>query len=183
MYKNADVICKDNGKYVYLLLRGKADIFKKLGEGMPAKKVVKIEEGTVFGEMSLIESKSKGISIIAGNDNTIVMELEKNNYRRLLKEDSEIAYMLLRTLIIRIDSMMDKLIMNEPAFIFQMRNNDIYKVVNTMGLTMFQNIVSCNEDYPIMVLTELNNMFEELSKSLATSLSKREILMLLICVP
>lgn len=165
VYKKGDVICKEkeSSQYVYLLLRGKADIFKKIGEEWPGKPILKVQEGTIFGEMSLIGGNNSS-SIVVGKDNTIVFELEKNKYKKLLKEDTEIAYMLLRTLITRINALMDRLIVRDPAFIFQMRNNDIYNVVNTMELTMYHDIVSCNKEYPLTVLVELNKMFEELSE-------------------
>ncbi|MBS5935202.1 MAG: cyclic nucleotide-binding domain-containing protein [Clostridiales bacterium] len=166
VYKKEEVICHEDetGKYVYLLLKGKADIYKKVGQDQANKHVANILEGTVFGESSLIEGKKRNASVIAGSDNTVVLEFENRKYRLILREEPDLAFMLIRTLMNRVNLAMDKLLSVDPAYIYSCRTNDIYIMVSSLDIETFKEIVKGNRDYPLTVLKEFSEMLDSLNQ-------------------
>lgn len=166
VYKSKDIICHEGeiGQYVYLLLKGKANIYKKAGINQADKYVANILAGTVFGESSLIEGKKRNASVVASSDNTVVLEFENRKYRLLLQEEPDLAFMLLRTLMYRTNQAMDQLLSIDPAYIFSCRTNDIYIMLSSLDTKTFKDIVKGNSEYPITALKELSKMLDSLNK-------------------
>lgn len=167
VYNNDDIICNENdrGEYIYLLLSGKAFVMKRNTTKKERKQVATIQTGTVFGETSLF-GDMRNASVVAKKDNTIVLEFEIESFKHLLKQEPKLAFMLLKTLIARIKTAMDKLITKDPAYVFECRCNDIYKMVNELDNEKFLGIVSNNFDYPITASRELNEMLNSLNNKL-----------------
>ena len=165
VYKKKEIICREDetGQYVYLLLKGKADIYKR-GKNQADKHVANIQAGTVFGESSLIEGKKRSTSVVAGSDNTVVLEFENRKYRLLLREEPDLAFMLLRTLMFRINQAMDQLLSVDPAYIFNCRTNDIYMMISSLDIETFKEIVKGNCEYPLTALKELSEMLDSLNQ-------------------
>lgn len=166
VYNKEEIICREDeaGQYVYLLLKGKADIYKRVGKHQADKHVANILTGTVFGESSLIEGKKRNASVVAGSDSTIVLEFENSKYRLLLREEPDLAFMLLRTLMFRINQAMDLLLSVDPAYIFNCRTNDIYMMISSLDIETFKDLVKGNSDYPLTALKELSEMLDSLNQ-------------------
>ncbi|WP_310603796.1 Crp/Fnr family transcriptional regulator [Anaerosporobacter sp.] len=166
VFKKDEIICHEDetGKYVYLLLKGEAGIYKKLGGNQAGKYIAKIPEGAVFGESALIDGRKRSASIITAMDNTIVLEFEKQTYLKLLKKETELAFKLLKTLMYRIDLAMDQLIALDPAYVFACRTHDIYKVVLSLDTKTFKEIIDGNSEYSITALKELSEMLDSLNQ-------------------
>lgn len=166
VYKKEEIICREDetGLYVYLLLKGKADIYKRDRKHQADKHVANILAGTVFGESSLIEGKKRNASVVAGSDSTVVLEIENRKYRLLLREEPDLAFMLLRTLLFRINQAMDQLLSVDPAYIFNCRTNDIYIMISSLDIETFKDIVKRNSEYPLTALKELSEMLDSLNQ-------------------
>lgn len=166
VYSNKEVICyeEEMGKHVYILLKGKAKIYKKASDSQINKHLGHIELGTVFGESSLIERKKRNASVVAGSDNTVALEIENSKYLTLLKEEPKLAFMLLRTLVLRINSAMDHLLSVDPAYIYNCRTNDIYMMVSSLNIEKFIEVVNGNSEYTITALKELSEILDSLNQ-------------------
>ncbi|WP_455716138.1 Crp/Fnr family transcriptional regulator [Anaerosporobacter sp.] len=168
LFSNGDVICREDetGKYVYFLLKGEAKIYKKEGEQQTDKHIGDIQVGTIFGESTLIESKKRNASVIASSDNTVVLEVENEKYNVLLQQEPKLGFMLLKTLVYRINLASDQLLSVDPAHIFNCRTNDIYMTVSSLDNETFREIVNRNSEYTITALKELSEMLETLDKKM-----------------
>lgn len=166
VYNSGEIICceDETGKYVYLLLKGIANIYKKVGEHQSDKYIGNIRVGTVFGESSLIEGRRRMTSVVADSNNTVVLEIEKNKYKDLLRKEPDLAIMLLRTLVFRINLAMDNLLSDDPAYIYNCRTNDIYMMVSSLDNETFREVVCGNSEYPITALKELSEMLDSLNQ-------------------
>ena len=166
VFKREEIICREDevGLNVYLLLKGKVDIYKKVGEKQADKYIANIQAGTVFGESSLIDGKKRKASVVASSDNTVVLEFENRKYRLLIQEEPDLAFMLLRTLMFRINQAMDQLLPIDPAYIFNCRTNDIYMMVSSLDIETFKVLVKSNCEYPITALKELSEMLDSLNQ-------------------
>ncbi len=97
-----EFVCVENevGKTAYLLLQGRVEVL--IGSfQMNTKKIAVLWPGTIFGEMSLFEGKPRNASVLAKCDDTLVLEIEKDNFLFILQSDKDIAWNLLCTLIER----------------------------------------------------------------------------------
>lgn len=166
VYKRNEVICREDetGQYLYILLKGKADIYKRVEKHQADKHVASILTGTVFGESSLIEGKKRNASVVAGSDSTVVLEFDNHKYRLLLREEPDLAFMLLKTLMFRINQAMDQLLSVDPAYIFNCRTNDIYMMISSLDIDTFKDIVKRNYEYPLTALKELSEMLDSLNQ-------------------
>jgi CRP-like cAMP-binding protein len=166
VYNSGEAICCEGeaGKYVYLLLKGIASIYKKVGDNQADRYIANVRLGTVFGESVLIEGRRRRASVIAGSDNTVVLEVEKNKYKLLLREEPDLAIMLLRALVYRINLAMDHLLSDDPAYIYNCRTNDIYMTVSSLDNETFREVVNGNGEYPITALKELSEMLDSLNE-------------------
>lgn len=101
----------EEGDAVYIVIEGAVRVSKMI-PGMGEENLTILGPGQYFGEMSLIEDAPRSATIIAHKDCSLLF-IGKEDFRRLLEENKEIAYKLLwifcRTLCSRLRETNDKL--------------------------------------------------------------------------
>lgn len=90
-----EVIFKEGeiGDAFYLIVSGSIRI-STIIPGVGEEALTILREGEYFGEMALIDDAPRSASAIA-NDDTILLLIEKDNFRKLLAQETDIAYKLL----------------------------------------------------------------------------------------
>ncbi len=90
-----DVIFKEGatGDAFYFIVSGSIRI-STMVPGVGEEALTILREGEYFGEMALIDDAPRSASAIA-NENTILLLIEKDNFRKLLAQETGIAYKLL----------------------------------------------------------------------------------------
>ncbi len=93
--KKDEVIFKEGapGDAFYLIVSGSIRI-STIVPGVGEEALTILREGEYFGEMALIDDAPRSASAIA-NDDTILLLIEKDNFRKLLAQETGIAYKLL----------------------------------------------------------------------------------------
>ncbi len=166
-FNKNDFICVENetGCTAYLLLQGSVDVV--LGSFTTSTKTVtQLNPGTIFGEMSLLENKPRNASIIAQNDNTLVLEIEKNNFLSILTHDKEIAWNLLCTLLDRMEKLMLFNDLKEFIYVAGYRKNRYYIQLTKLSQEQFGNIIDKDGEYAIKLLKFLSSSLAEMNEEL-----------------
>lgn len=90
-----EIIFKEGatGDAFYLIVSGSVRI-STMVPGVGEEALTILREGEYFGEMALIDDAPRSASAIA-NDDTILLLIKKDNFRKLLAQDTGIAYKLL----------------------------------------------------------------------------------------
>ncbi|MBA7527014.1 hypothetical protein ES705_19187 [subsurface metagenome] len=90
-----EVIFKEGetGDAFFLIVSGSIRI-STIVPGVGEEALTILREGEYFGEMALIDDAPRSASAIA-NDDTILLLIEKDNFRKLLAQETDIAYKLL----------------------------------------------------------------------------------------
>jgi CRP/FNR family cyclic AMP-dependent transcriptional regulator len=93
--KKDEIIFKEaeTGDAFYLIVSGSVRI-STIVPGVGEEALTILREGEYFGEMALIDDAPRSASAIA-NDDTILLLIEKENFRKLLAQETGIAYKLL----------------------------------------------------------------------------------------
>jgi CRP/FNR family cyclic AMP-dependent transcriptional regulator len=93
--KKNEIIFKegDVGDTFYLIILGSVRI-STMVPGVGEEALTILKEGEYFGEMALIDDAPRSASAIA-NDDTRLLLIEKDDFRKLLAKDTGIAYKLL----------------------------------------------------------------------------------------
>ena len=81
------------GDAFYLIVSGSVRI-STIVPGVGEEALTILREGEYFGEMALIDDAPRSASAIA-NDDTILLLIAKDNFRKLLAQETGIAYKLL----------------------------------------------------------------------------------------
>lgn len=107
-YRQGEFVCleQEPGNTAFLLLKGTADVICGSFEDR-CRKVAQLQPGAIFGEMSLLENKARNASVQATAEDTMVLEIERNNFLLTLQADCEIAWNLMRSLLTRMENMMN----------------------------------------------------------------------------
>jgi CRP/FNR family cyclic AMP-dependent transcriptional regulator len=93
--KKDEVVFKENatGDAFYLIVSGSVRI-STIVPGVGEEALTILREGEYFGEMALIDDAPRSASAIA-NDDTILLMIGKDDFRKLLAQETGIAYKLL----------------------------------------------------------------------------------------
>jgi CRP-like cAMP-binding protein len=93
--KKGEFIFKEGamGDAFYLVVSGSVRI-STIVPGVGEEALTILREGEYFGEMALIDDAPRSASAIA-NDDTILLLIEKDNFQKLLAQETGIAYKLL----------------------------------------------------------------------------------------
>ena len=83
----------DIGDAFYLIVSGSVRI-STLVPGVGEEALTILKEGEYFGEMALIDDAPRSASAIA-NEDTIILSIKKEDFRKLLAQQTDIAYKLL----------------------------------------------------------------------------------------
>jgi len=90
----------EKGTELYLILKGKV-VVTLMGKGGEEFILSELNKGDFFGELSLIDGKSRSATVFAGED-SILGILERKSLLNLIKKDPDIAIDLLETVVHRL---------------------------------------------------------------------------------
>ena len=98
-FKGNDVIFEegDEGEKFYLILKGEVRISKIIA-GVGEEALVILKKGSYFGEMSLIDQEPRSAHAIVNRPAELLV-IDRMDFDKLLREDKELAYKLLWTLV------------------------------------------------------------------------------------
>ena len=151
------------GHSMFVLLKGNVEITINSFSDNP-QSVGFMEEGSFFGEMSLLESKPRSATIVACTDTVIVLEVSEADFSMLLLNAASITYRLLLSLNNRLNTMLDKIEQTDKRFVFQYRKNPIYSSIQKMDVRSFDAIAKKDPDYVWTLLKYLSSSLEKLNK-------------------
>ena len=162
-YAAEEIICLENnpGRTAYVLLKGDAKVL--IGSFKDkAKEVARIPVGTIFGEMSLLEGNPRSATVAAACDDTVVLEIGKEDFLELMKTEPELAYNLLRTMYNRIEASIEKHRGYLIAFAAEVRRNQMYVQIGKLSGSQFAQIVKQDDKHALRLLTFLGRTLAEL---------------------
>ena len=164
-FTTGDIICvvKEEGDTAYLLLQGMVDIVRDAHLKSP-EQIARLRPGTVFGEMSLLENKPRNASVISATDDTVVLELTKDNFLSILKYDKEIAWNLLQTLLVRTETGIKNCPFGSLAFVTDFKNNSFYIQIQKLSDEQFYEIIEHDGEYAIKLLKFLSSTLARLNE-------------------
>jgi len=160
-----DIICteKEEGDTAYLLLQGMVDIVRDAHLKTP-EQIARLRPGTVFGEMSLLENKPRNASVISVTDDTVVLELTKENFLSILNYDKEIAWNLLQTLLNRAETGIKNCPFGSLAFVTDFKNNSFYIQIQKLSCEQFYEIIAHDGEYALKLLKFLSSTVARLNE-------------------
>jgi len=160
------------GHTAFLVLKGHVNVV--LGTFKEKSRVLaSIQEGSIFGEMSMLENAPRSATIVAGDKGVTVLEISKDDFLKLMKEEPELAFNLLRTLYNRIEATMKEAGTYLVSYSGEIRRNKFYVDISNLTLQSFTVIVAQQEDYVIKLLSYLSHTLSELNKELMNRVNKQ----------
>ena len=164
-YKRGQVICQEGeiGHSMFILLQGNADITINSFSDQ-AQNLGTLQEGSFFGEMSLLEGKPRSATIVALSDEVIVLEIAEENFPMLLLNASSITFRILLTLNNRLNAMLDRIEEDDKKFVFKYKRNPIYNTIQKLDVRSFHNISQKDPDYVLELLKYLSSSLEKLNR-------------------
>lgn len=164
-YSSNEIICleKNPGETAYLLLKGKADVV--LGSfGDRNKVIAEIAEGTIFGEMSLLMGMPRSATVIAASDDTIALEIGKDDFLLLMKTEPELAYNLMRTMYIRMENLMNANERELIAYNADIRREEMYIQIGKINKEQFCSIVEQDDRHALRLLKYLGKLLADIDQ-------------------
>ena len=156
---------------MFVLLKGSAEVLINSFSDNP-QSVGLVEEGSFFGEMSLLESKPRSASVVAVSEQVIVLEVSETDFAMLLLNATSITYRILLSLNNRLNTMLDKIDETDKRFVYQYKKNPIYQTVQKMDVRSFDAIAKKDPDYVWTLLKYLSSSLEKLNTEYIQQLSK-----------
>jgi len=163
-FNNGDFVCIENeeGHTAYLLLQGYVDI--TLASFTDSnKKVAQLTPGTIFGEMSLLENKPRNASVVARKDDTLVLEIEKENFLSVLNTDKDVAWSLLCTLLARAEKIIQGNNINQCKALNGYHKNNFYIQLKHMTKEQFESIIEHDGEHTLKILKFLSHALAEMN--------------------
>lgn len=157
------------GDTAFLVLQGKVNVL--LGTFGRKEDVATIPTGAFFGEMSMLENAPRSATVVTATDDVILLEINKDDFIKLVKTDPELAYNLLRTLHNRIEDTMNHSPRHLIAYNAEIRRNKTYIDMSNLSLQQFTVIIAQKEDYVINMLRYLSRTLSELNRELMTRIN------------
>lgn len=166
-FNEGDEIVKvgTSGNTAFLVLKGSVNVLLG-GIINKSRQVAKIPAGAFFGEMSLLEKDARSATVVAAEDDVMLLEVGENDFMGLMKTDPELAFNMLRTLYNRIESTMDNAARHLVAYNAEIRRNKFYKEIGALNVHQFTVIVNKQEEYAITLLKYLSHTLAELNREL-----------------
>lgn len=166
-FNEGEFICleKETGNTAYLLLQGKAEVIFCSFEDSNHR-VAALKPGAFFGEMSLLENKVRNASVQAKVDNTLVLEIEKSNFFKILQTDSQIAWNLMNTLLTRMENMMGDLRFSSFASVAGYKKNALYLQIKKLNEEQFVQIAMTDTEYAYKLLRFLSGALAEMNEDM-----------------
>jgi CRP/FNR family transcriptional regulator len=99
------IVEKDTpGRAFYVIVDGRARVVK--GQIVTARREAELGPGDFFGELALLDGERRAATVIATTDLTTI-RIERTDFRRLLREEPELALKLLEGMARRTRRILD----------------------------------------------------------------------------
>lgn len=135
----------DLGETMYILIKGKVGVY--INSFMDEPFIVnELKTGSFFGEMSLIDNMPRSATIIALEDNTLALEIDKKNFDALIVEDLEISYRIIRTLCERLKNTINKLPENKKSIVKKYEKDEYYKLISEYSKDIFEALANIDKN-------------------------------------
>jgi CRP-like cAMP-binding protein len=127
-YKKGEIIIKQGDikdKYMYYLIKGKAIINRTIKDSVID--CGNIHQGDIFGEMSLIVGTERTATVMAAEDDVVVLQLDKRLFFEEVQRNPEFAWQILSKLAIRtqmLNEIQDQI--TNPSFVKEMISKSVW---------------------------------------------------------
>lgn len=166
-YKRGELICieKQEGHTAYLLLQGKVEVLLGSFQNNPTSVAV-LSQGVIFGEMSLLENKPRSASIVVSTKDALVLELTKDNFLKILQCDPDISYNLIRTMLKRMNELMEQIQFKNNTFIRGVKNDPHYIQISNLTKDQFILIINRDSAHALTLLKFLSHLLAQMDEML-----------------
>ncbi len=173
VFERGQVLCQEGetGHSMFILLKGDVEISINSFSDNP-QSLGMLQEGSFFGEMSLLESKPRSATIIACSPQVTVLEVSELDFSKLLLNATSITYRLLLSLNSRLNNMLDRINEEDKRFVFQYRKNPIYNTIQKMDVRTFDAVAKKDPDYVWSLLKYLSSSLEKLNREYISHIDK-----------
>lgn len=151
------------GNSLFILLKGTAEVVLD-SYADKIKKIEKIEEGSFFGEMSLLENKPRTATIVIASPSAIVVEINQNDFAKLIENEPNFGYRILRTLNGRINQMIHTIGLYDKKIVAVYEGQEMYQTIQKMNEEEFTLICKKNKEYVWRLLKFLSSSLTKLNQ-------------------
>lgn len=164
-YKNGQTICREGeiGHSMFVLLKGSVEIVINSFSNN-AQSLGCMQEGSFFGEMSLLEDNPRSATIVANSDEVILLEVEETDFPLLLVNAPSITFRLLLTLNNRLNAMLERIEQTDKKFAYQYRHNPVYATIQKLEVRSLHEISQKDPNYVWELLKYLSSSLEKLNR-------------------
>lgn len=164
-YRLGQAICREGeeGQSMFVLLRGMVTVVIGSFSDNP-QGVDQLEEGSFFGEMSLLEGKPRSATVMARTEDVLVLEVSEEDFFVLLKTATSLAFRLMTNLKGRLDAMLERIEKTDRPFAFRYRKDRIYGIIQKLDLCAFEKIAETEPDYVWTLLRYLSSSLDKLNQ-------------------
>lgn len=153
----------EEGHSLYILLQGLAEIVLD-SYSDSAKRIGVLKEGSIFGEMSLLENKPRTATIYITSPQAIIMEIGMNDFLELLEKEPWVGYKMMVTLNSRVNQMLDNIEVYDKKYVFQYKKQEMYITIQKLGEDEFTLICSQSKEYVWSILKFLSSSLDHLNQ-------------------
>lgn len=172
-YEKDEVICREGeeGHSMFILLEGNVEVrINSFSDN--AKVVSRISKGSFFGEMSLLEKKSRSASVFVTSDMAVLLEIREENFEILLSKAPSIAYSILKVLNKRLNVMLDRIWETDKRFIYNYRKDATYNLIQKLDEEGFEQIAQGASNNVWVLLKYLSTSLEYLNGKYISDVEK-----------
>lgn len=166
-YRQGEFVCleQEPGNTAFLLLKGTADVICGSFEDR-CRKVAQLLPGAIFGEMSLLENKARNASVQATAEDTMVLEIEKNNFLLTLQADCEIAWNLMCSLLTRMENMMNEISRSGLPSAAVYQSSACYLQLKQLNRQQFYKMIEQDVNYVFSLLKFLSSSLAAMNEEM-----------------
>jgi hypothetical protein len=117
------------GEEMYILLKGRVEVVLNSEFVGHEVKIAELSCGDVFGEMSMIENKTRSATVRA-LENCTVFRIHKDKFADFIMKDTSVAIKMLRILSKRLVDIRDKSTDSHKAALVETAKEDIVEVAS-----------------------------------------------------
>ncbi len=158
------VICREGeeGETAFIVLSGNVKVVLNSYSANPYI-VTTLPAGSFVGEMSLFLKHQRTATVVAVNDNTMVLEVGMDSFKDYLKEDAITCFKLMKSLTNRVDDMLVKVGNFDKRFEYKFKTNSYYQLAHQLFQSQFAKLVNENADAAITMITFLCSTLKALN--------------------
>lgn len=164
--EKGSVIVKEGepGETAFLILLGRAEVY--LGSFTDSsKKICDLKQGTIFGEMSLLENKPRNATVLAGSDMT-VLEITKEGFLDFLKTEPEGCYNMFASLRTRLDNTMASTGNSMISYVSEIKRDPKYVSLSKLDLIQFVTLVAEKPEYAMTLLKFMSYKLNQVNEKI-----------------